>query len=132
MSVSRIPGGSEQMNVEALAAFGADPERGPVVMVNLLKFRPAGGAERYAAYGAAVAPLLEEAGGRLVYAGGAAGALIGGADWDLVALAEYPSHRAFLQMMLSNKYEKIAHLRTEGLLRSELHPTYPGDLPQAG
>ena len=120
------------MNVEALAAFGADPDRGPVVMLNLLKFRPDGGAERYAEYGAAVAPLLEEVGGRLIYAGSGRAALIGQGDWDLVALVEYPSHRAFLQMILSNKYEKIAHLRLEGLLRSELHPTYPDDLPRPG
>ena len=132
MKVSRIPGGAEQMNVEALAAFGADPDRGPVVMLNLLKFRPDGGAERYAEYGAAVAPLLEEVGGRLIYAGSGRAALIGQGDWDLVALVEYPSHRAFLQMILSNKYEKIAHLRLEGLLRSELHPTYPDDLPRPG
>ena len=130
MKFSRIPGGAEQMNVEALAAFGADPDRGPVVMVNLLKFRADGGAARYAEYGAAVAPLLEEVGARLIYAGSARPALIGTGDWDLVALIEYPSHRAFLQMILSNKYEKIAHLRIEGLLRSELHPTYPDDLPR--
>ena len=33
-------------------------------MLNLLDFKPGGGAERYAEYAAAVAPLLEKVGGR--------------------------------------------------------------------
>ena len=129
MSARRLPSGPERPNVEALAAFGADPERGPVTMVNLLKLRPNGGAERYAEYGVAVAPLVERVGGRVVYAGGAGAALIGGGDWDLVVLVEYPSHRAFLQMILSEEYAEIAELRNRGLERAELHPIYANDLP---
>ena len=91
-------------------------------MLNLLAFEPENGKERYAEYGAAVAPLLEKAGGRIVYAGAAAPALIGEAGWDLVALVEYPSRQAFLEMIGSPEYQAIAHLRTEALARSELHP----------
>jgi uncharacterized protein (DUF1330 family) len=129
MSTPRVFVGVDRPNIEALAAFGADPDRGPVVMVNLLKFRPDGGAQRYAQYGVAVAPLLERVGGRLIHVGGVHEALVGSGDWDMVALAEYPSHHAFVRMILSEEYEEIAHLRNESLERSELHPTYPDDLP---
>jgi uncharacterized protein (DUF1330 family) len=125
MSTPRIFVGADRPNVEALAAFGADPTRGPVVMLNLIKLRTEGGLERYAEYGAAVAPLLERVGGRLLHAGRAGDALIGAGDWDLVLLVEYPSHRAFLEMVLSSDYAAIAQLRTESLERSELHPVYP-------
>jgi len=108
------------------AGFAAFAERaedpGPVVMLNLLAFEPAGGEERYLEYGEAVAPLLEKAGGRIVFAGAAAPTLIGEDGWDLVALVEYPSRKAFLEMIGSPEYQAIAHLRTEALVKGELHP----------
>jgi uncharacterized protein (DUF1330 family) len=95
---------------------------GPVLMLNLLDFKPNGGAERYGEYGEAVAPLLERAGARVLLAGQGSGALIGPSKWDLVVLVEYPSRQAFLDMITSEEYLAIAHLRTEGLERTELHP----------
>ncbi len=105
---------------------------GPVQMLNLLDFKPGGGAERYAEYGAAVAPLLEKAGGRIVYAGSGAGsgALIGPTGWDLVAVVEYPTRQAFIEMTSSPEYLEIAHLRVEALERAELHPL--DQIPETG
>jgi uncharacterized protein (DUF1330 family) len=120
----------EQLNQEGFAAFAARAGEGaPVVMLNLLRFRPDGGQERYAEYGEAVAPLLERVGGRIVYVGQPAQALIGEDSWDLVALVEYPTRQAFLEMIGSPEYQAIAHLRTEALLRGELHPMDPGEAP---
>ena len=110
-----------------MIAFSVELERGPVTMLNLLKFLPDGGAERYAEYGAAVAPLLDGVGGRVIHAGQPATALIGPADWDLVLLVQYPNNGAFMEMVNSPEYGAIAHLRTEALQRSELHPMYEGD-----
>ncbi len=73
-------------------------------------------------YGAAVAPLLEKAGGRMVFAGAAASVLIGEDGWDLVALVEYPTRQAFLDMVGSPEYRAVEHLRSEALTRGELHP----------
>ena len=39
-----------------------------------------------------------------------------------MALVEYPTRRAFLDMVSWEKYLEIAHRRTEALDRSELHP----------
>ncbi len=113
----------EKLNEEGFAAFaGRAGDEGSVVMLNLLAFKPEGGEERYLEYGAAVAPLLEKAGGRIVFAGAAAPALIGEDGWDVAALVEYPSRQAFLEMIGSPEYQEIAHLRTEALVKGELHP----------
>ena len=113
-------GASERLNEQDLAAFTSRAGEGPVYMLNLLEFAGDGGADRYAEYGQAVAPLLEAVGGRPVFAGAPAEDLIGDGHWDLVVVVEYPTRQAFLDMVSSPEYEQIAHLRTEALLRTEL------------
>lgn len=119
----------ERLNQEGFAAFSERAGDGsPVVMLNLLRFKPDGGAERYAEYGAAVAPILDGLGGRIVFAGSPATALLGTGSWDMVALVEYPSRQAFLDMIASAEYQAVGHMRTEALLEGELHPMDPADL----
>lgn len=113
----------ERLNQEGFQAFAGRAGDGkPVVMLNLLRFKPDGGQQRYAEYGAAVAPSLEKVGGRIVWAGEPAAPLLGEQGWDLVALVEYPSRQAFLDMIASPEYQEIGHLRTEALELGELHP----------
>lgn len=112
----------EPPNEEGFADLTGRLNEGPVTMLNLLAFKPDGGRERYAEYGAAVLPLLEKTGGRLVFQGEASPVVLGGESWDLVLLVEYPTRRAFLEMIQSPEYQEIAHLRTEALTRGELHP----------
>lgn len=113
----------EQPNQEGFAAFAARASDGtPVVMLNLLAFRSEGGGERYEEYGAAVAPLLEKAGGKIVWLGTPAAPLLGNGSWDLVVLVEYPTRQAFLDMVGSEEYRAIEHLRSEALVKGELHP----------
>lgn len=105
---------------QAMAAFASRASEGPVYMLNLLEFQPDGGAERYAEYGAAVAPLLEGVGGEPVFAGRPAEHLIGEGSWDLMMVVSYPTRQAFLDMVSSPEYQAIEHLRSESLRRSEL------------
>ena len=112
--------GVEIINEDAMRAFAARAGDGPVYMLNLLEFLPDGGAEHYAEYGAAVAPLLAKVGGRAVFAARPAEDLIGDGHWDLMVVVEYPTRQAFLEMVSSPEYEAITHLRTESLRRSEL------------
>ncbi len=121
----------ERLNQEGFVAFsGRAGEDSPVVMLNLLRFKPDGGAERYAEYGEAVAPSLEKVGGRIVWAGQPAAPLLGDRGWDMVALVEYPSRGAFLEMISSPEYQEIGHLRTEALEEGELHPVDEvGEIP---
>jgi uncharacterized protein (DUF1330 family) len=112
----------------------------PIVMVNLLRFRDraagddagVSGFEAYARYAAAVAPLLERVGGRLLSAAACEESVIGPdeSEWDLVALVEYPSRAAFLEMVTSPEYGEIAGHRADALADSRLilarHASSPG------
>ncbi len=105
---------------------------GPIMMLNLLRFKERAdgvdaadgitGAEAYARYGAAVAPFLERAGGRLVVAMAASESVIGPyeGEWDMVLVAEYPSRRAFLKMTTDADYLAIHQHRAAALADSRL------------
>ena len=112
--------GIDRPNRDAFAAFSLRAGEGPVYMLNLLEFRRDGGAERYAEYGEAVAPLLARAGGEAIFAGRPSESLIGEGEWDLMILVSYPTRQAFLDMVSSPEYQAIEHLRTDALVRSEL------------
>ena len=70
----------------ALDRFLADDPGGPVVMLNLLRFRPDGGRERYMEYAAAVQASGLPA--ELLYVGQGERSLVGD-EWDAVALVRY-------------------------------------------
>lgn len=105
--------------IEELAS---SPSKGPVVMINLLRFQPEGGAATYARYGEGVLPCLARTGARVLWQGRPEGVVIGDdADlWDAVVLVEYPSRQAFLDMVSSPEYRAVAGLRTEALADSRL------------
>jgi len=109
------------------AFFDVD-EDGPFVMVNLLRFKDRAeyaddpsvqisGREAYELYGIEVSRLVEARGGRIVFSGDVTGIIVGEVDdlWDMVALAEYPSHASFMEMMLSPEWAAIEHHRVAGL-----------------
>jgi len=117
------PTGAAQM--QAMQEAGPP---GPIVMVNLLKFkdravyedgRPCdlSGRDAYALYGRAVAGLVQGVGGRILFAGAVSFLAIGEAEplWDQIALAEYPDRRAIVTMAMSPAYQAIAVHRTAGL-----------------
>ena len=106
-------------NLDQFQALAASPDEGPVVMLNLLKFKP-GGAESYLRYGDAAKDMVEERGGRLLWSGRAEQILIGdpAADWDVVALVEYPSRAAFIEMVSSPEYLEAHADREAGLERT--------------
>lgn len=98
-------------------------QQGPVVMLNLLKFKADGGEATYRRYGEAVLPIVGKLGGRLLWQGRADSVVIGDAaadGWDAVALVEYPSRQAFIAMVSSAEYQAIAGLRSDALVDSRL------------
>jgi len=99
---------------EQFQEFMALPD-GPIVMVNLLKFKPDGGAEEYAKYAQKVRPILQNLGARFLFSGSAKVCLIGTGDWDMVALVEYPDRMALVEMSRSEEYQAIHHHREAGL-----------------
>lgn len=108
--------------------LAAAPDEGPVVMLNLLKFKAraegaeGSGASEYAKYGEAAVQMVESRGGKVLWMGRADQMLIGDADesWDSVALVQYPSRKDFLEMVSTPEYEKAHEHRESGLERTVL------------
>jgi uncharacterized protein (DUF1330 family) len=103
-----------------IKSFVTSEISGPIVMLNLLRFKPAGGRELYAEYGDGVGPILNNIGAEIVFYGNAQAVVIGVGEWDLVVLVRYPSKDAFVQMLRLPEYQAIMGLRAEALLDSRL------------
>ncbi|MEQ8840077.1 MAG: DUF1330 domain-containing protein [Acidimicrobiales bacterium] len=118
-------------------ASRVDTVEGPIRMINLLRFRevadygdlpdpgengPSTGAEAYGRYGAIAIAEVAAVGGHQFEAGTAHMTLIGPDDeqWDLVAIIEYPSPAAFLEMIAKPSYQAGIHHRTAGLADTRL------------
>jgi uncharacterized protein (DUF1330 family) len=99
------------LNVRGLKEI--DPD-GPVVMVNLMRFRErsldgdGSGWDAYLRYSALTVPMIKARGGTLLWTGDARAVALGEQDgnrWDYLALVYYPNVAAFLDMMTSADYE---------------------------
>ncbi|MDX1648282.1 MAG: DUF1330 domain-containing protein [Myxococcota bacterium] len=110
-----------------------DPQA-PIVMINLLRYReraaypegsdaaPASGREAYQRYGAEAAKHIAAVGGRMLWMGEAHATVIGPTDerWDDAILVEYPSKKAFVDMVSNADYQACAVHRTAALADSRL------------
>ena len=126
-ALASLFGGGKIVNAQELEinAMGPTPEQAqafaqlpdqPVVMVNLLKFSRAGaGGSDYAQYGADVGKILQSIGAEIIFSGACQTTLIGGAEWDSIALVRYPNAQALLQMAASAEYQAISGNRGSGL-----------------
>lgn len=111
-----------------LKQFLADDDSGsPVVMLNLLRFKP-GGRQSYQSYSrkfaATIAPRY---GVDVLYAGEGSTALVAedGQAWDAVLVVRYPSRKAFSAMIADPEYQEITPLRTAALEEAVLQATTP-------
>ena len=126
----------------AARALMAAARPGPVVMLNLLRFRPVAdysadpdlappapisGAEAYALYADAILPLLTASGGSVLFQGGASGWFIGPASerWDHALLVRQASLAAFLAFAGDPRAQAILGHRTAALDDSRLLPIWP-------
>jgi uncharacterized protein (DUF1330 family) len=114
-------------NAEQFRELASSTDEGPVVMLNLLKFKPRAdssegttGEEAYRSYGDVAVTMIEERGGSVIWAGRADQILIGDPadDWDQVLLVQYPSRAAFLDMVSQPSYQEAHQHRESGLERT--------------
>ena len=118
----QIAQGPEPDQIQELMKGPADT---PVVMVNLLKFKGRAdganegmsGAESYMKYGEQMKKFVESKGGRFIWTGRVDSMLIGESDtdFDVVALVEYPSRKAFVEIATSEHVATIGEDRKMGL-----------------
>jgi uncharacterized protein (DUF1330 family) len=112
---------------QAKAFFGAEDD-GPMCMVNMLKFKEKAtyadgnepelsGRDAYLRYGAGIQACLAAVGGKARFSGMVTDLMIGEVEelWDMVAIVEYPSRAAMLQMIQSPEYQAITKHRDAGL-----------------
>ncbi|WP_285658045.1 DUF1330 domain-containing protein [Actinomycetospora sp. NBRC 106375] len=105
----------------------AEDPGGPVVMLNLLRFRPDGGRESYQRYVDAISGVVARHGVQITYLGEGGRPLAAeqGQAWDMVALVRYPSREHFAAMISDPEYRQAEHFRTEALVEAVLQPTVP-------
>lgn len=110
-----------------LDRFLAEDNGEPVVMLNLLRFRPDGGRERYLEYVSMAGPLVARYGAEILYAGDGATPLAAetGQAWDAVALVQYPTRRAFADMITDPDYQAADPVRMSALDEAVLQPIRP-------
>ncbi len=117
-----------QPSPEQAQVFFSAEEDGPMCMVNLLKFKDKAtyadgsepelsGRDAYLRYGMGVQACLAAVGGKARFSGFVTDLMLGEVEelWDMVAIAEYPSRAAMLQMVQSPEYQTITKHRDAGL-----------------
>lgn len=123
---------------EQIGALVALPETGPVVMLNLLRFKDKAaykdgrettltGREAYMKYGELMSAFVLARGGKLHFNAPASAPVIGqvGEMWDVVALMEYPSAKAFVEIATSPEVAEFGVHREAGLAGQLLIPCFP-------
>ena len=115
-------------NKEQVKGFFEPGAKGPIYMLNMLKFKEKAeyadgretdlsGAEAYALYGAEVSKILVKLGGGGMFNARVERLMLGEVEelWDAVAIAMYPSRQAMIDMIQSAEYQAIHHHRDAGL-----------------
>jgi len=117
--------------------FAEADDETPIMMINLLRYRdragypsgssaaPCSGREAYQRYAAGVMPILTAAGASVFWFGNVKRMVIGpeGEEWDDALLVQYPSRKAFLNMVSRPEYQEVAVHRTAALADSRLIAT---------
>ena len=142
-STARTPKGgdvliSQYPTPEQIQELLAGPADTPVVMVNLLRFKERAtepdegraGIEAYQLYGTPMRKIVEERGGRFLWMGRVDSFVIGTSDtpFDAVALVEYPSRQAFVEIVSDPRVQEIGVHRAAGLEGQWLVATTAGQL----
>ena len=121
---------------EQIQALLTGPDDEPVVMVNLLRFKPRAdapdeglsGADAYQRYGNEMKKFVESHGGRILFSGRVDSMVIADADpgYHAVALVEYPSRAKFVEIATSAEVAAIGVHRAAGLESQWLIATTQG------
>ena len=91
----------------AIDAFLSENDDTPVVMLNLIRFEPDGGRDRYLEYIQMAKPILARFGAKILFGGDGLPVLTTGQTegWDAVVLVQYPRRSAFQAMVGDPEYQ---------------------------
>ena len=105
--------------------------KGPVVMINLLKFLPDGGREAYKRYIEASTRASVDLGTemKVLHAATAGTDVADGEDWDYVAVVEYASIDHYADLMVHPIYQNEAiPIRQQALSKALFMASYPAEI----
>ena len=126
---------------EQLQQFQSSDFTGPVCMVNLLKFKDKAeyedgrdtdltGQEAYGLYGQQMREFVLSKGGKFIFFGAVRQMILGSVEeeWDSVAIVEYPSKEAFIEIVSSPEVQGFGVHRGAGLKGQLLIATSQGQI----
>jgi uncharacterized protein (DUF1330 family) len=95
-----------------------------VVMLNLLRFEPDGGRERYLDYLKMAKPVLDRFGAKILFSGNGLPVLTTGQAqaWDAVVLVQYPRRSAFKNMVGDPEYQIAFQVGRSAIAEIVLQP----------
>ena len=104
---------------------------GEIYMLNVLWFRPDGGAARYRDYLKASWPVARKYGGVKLESYVPEEGVIGELDADLLFMVRWPNRQSFEAFISDPEFHAIRHLREEAITKSLLIRCRPADAAHA-
>lgn len=114
--------------LQEMQALAGSSEDGPLVMLNLNRYRDR---DAYARYGEVAMKVLERVGGRILWHAPALSTVVGeeAERYDDVIAVWYPSAAAFVELATDPKIMEVREDRVAGLERATLLRCHSGDEP---
>lgn len=108
----------------ALEAFFTESDDTPVVMLNLIRFQPDGGRDRYLDYLAMAKPILTRFGAKILFGGDGLAVLTEEPveGWDAFVLVQYPQRSAFKDMVADPDYQAAFKVGVSAIADIVLQP----------
>lgn len=108
----------------AIEAFFKEADQSPVAMLNLIRFEPDGGRDRYLDYLRLAKPILARFGAEILFSGDGMAALTEGTDkgWDAIAVVQYPNRAAFQSMVADQDYQAAFKVGASAIADIVLQP----------
>ena len=111
----------------AIDAFLTEDDDRAVVMLNLLRFEPDGGREKYLEYLQMAEPILARFGAKILFGGDGLPVLTAGQgqEWDAAVLVQYPRRSAFKKMIEDPEYQVAFKVGVAAIADIVLQPMKP-------
>ena len=113
------------VNIDTARLREMTPPEGPVVMLNLYRFKTPEDRERFSeSMSTLFGPVLARLGAEIVYSGSVMGELVADEKWDVVALVRYPNFQAFVDLFADDGVgHQVEELRSSALMESRFMVT---------
>ena len=101
------------------------PPEGPVVMLNLYRFKTPEDRERFSgSMSTLIGQEFDRLGVEIVYSGSVVGELVADEKWDVIALVRYPNFQVFIDLFADDAvWNEVEELRRSALMESRFMVT---------